>query len=361
MKVLIIEDETTASENLVEMLKEIDPSIEVLHVLESVQQTVRWLNTNPAPDLIFMDIHLSDGSAFTLFSQIDVQTPIVFTTAYDQYALDAFTVNSIDYLLKPIKMAELTRALEKFKKWGKTDVIAYLEHMMKLNPEGQKPTGYKQVLLIGEQGIAQVDTKNRTIARSRPFSFKSVSISRADNYPCIFDNQGHMHIVKGYDQIETKKLPFKGQVTAYASSKSSNIKTYGMSDGTIYYVNPKGQIQKMVGHRSRISKIKIINWRIYSASYDGRVNLWLADQPKIEPMTIITTNGWIMNFTFDEKKEYLWCGDQKGTLTESLISVPMMRKMLKEKLKRNLTREEWDYYIGRNIPYEAFIGKEARP
>ena len=148
MKVLIIEDETTASENLVEMLKEIDPTIEVLHVLESVQQTVRWLNTNPAPDLIFMDIHLSDGSAFTLFSQIDVQTPIVFTTAYDQYALDAFAVNSIDYLLKPIKTVELTRALEKFKKWGKTDVIAYLEHMMKLNPEGQKTTGYKQVLLI---------------------------------------------------------------------------------------------------------------------------------------------------------------------------------------------------------------------
>ena len=148
MKVLIIEDETTASENLVEMLKEIDPSIEVLHVLESVQQTIRWLSTNPAPDLIFMDIHLSDGSAFTLFSQIDVQTPIVFTTAYDQYALDAFTVNSIDYLLEPIKMAEMTRALEKFKKWGKTDVIAYLEQMMKLHPEGQKATGYKQALLI---------------------------------------------------------------------------------------------------------------------------------------------------------------------------------------------------------------------
>ena len=219
----------------------------------------------------------------------------------------------------------------------------------------------KQVLLLGEQGIAEVDTENRTIARSRPFSFKSVSISRADNYPCIFDNKGRIHIVKSYDQIESKKLPFKGQVTAYASSKSSNIKAYGMSDGTIYYVNPKGQIQKMVGHRSRVTKIKIINYRIFSASYDGRINLWLADQPKIEPITIITTNGWIMNFTFDEKKEYLWCGDQKGTLTESVISVPMMRKMLKDKVKRNLTQEEWDYYIGRNIPYEAFIGKEARP
>jgi DNA-binding LytR/AlgR family response regulator len=148
MKVLIIEDETTASENLVEMLKEIDSSIEVLHVLESVQQTVRWLNTNPAPDLIFMDIHLSDGSAFTLFDQIDIQTPIVFTTAYDQYALDAFTVNSIDYLLKPIKTVELTRALDKFKRWSKSDVVAYLEQMMKLRPSEKASGDYKQTLLI---------------------------------------------------------------------------------------------------------------------------------------------------------------------------------------------------------------------
>lgn len=149
MKVLIIEDETTASENLMAMLKEIDPSIEVLHVLESVQQTVRWLRANAAPDLMFMDIHLSDGSAFTLFDQMDVQTPIVFTTAYDQYALDAFAVNSIDYLLKPIKTSELTRALEKFKKWGKADVVAYLEQMMKLRPGGKgSAQEYKQSLLI---------------------------------------------------------------------------------------------------------------------------------------------------------------------------------------------------------------------
>lgn len=149
MKVLIIEDETTASENLMAMLKEIDPSIEVLHVLESVQQTVRWLSANPAPDLMFMDIHLSDGSAFTLFDQMDVETPIVFTTAYDEYALDAFAVNSIDYLLKPIKTSELTRALEKFKKWGKADVVAYLEQMMKLRPGGKgSAQEYKQSLLI---------------------------------------------------------------------------------------------------------------------------------------------------------------------------------------------------------------------
>ena len=134
MKVLIIEDETAASENLIAMLQEIDSEIEVLKVLESVQQTVRWLSSNPAPDLIFMDIHLSDGSAFTLFQEMEVTVPIVFTTAYDQYALDAFTVNSIDYLLKPIKTSELVRALDKFKRWTHSEVMDYLQRMMKMRP-----------------------------------------------------------------------------------------------------------------------------------------------------------------------------------------------------------------------------------
>ena len=148
MKVLIVEDETAASENLIAMLQEIDPGLEVLKVLESVQQTVRWLTNNPAPDLIFMDIHLSDGSAFTLFQEMEVTVPIVFTTAYDQYALDAFTVNSIDYLLKPIKTSELERALEKFKRWSKSDVMDYLERMLKMRPTGSQRSEYLTSLLV---------------------------------------------------------------------------------------------------------------------------------------------------------------------------------------------------------------------
>jgi DNA-binding LytR/AlgR family response regulator len=105
-------------------------------VLESVQATVRRRGSHPAPDLIFMDIHLSDGSAFTLFQEMEVTVPIVFTTAYDQYALDAFTVNSVDYLLKPIKTSELTRALDKFKRWTQSDVMDYLQRMMKMRPAG---------------------------------------------------------------------------------------------------------------------------------------------------------------------------------------------------------------------------------
>ena len=147
MRVLIVEDETAASENLIAMLQETDSEIEVVKVLESVQQTVRWLNSNPAPDLIFMDIHLSDGSAFTLFQEMEVTAPIVFTTAYDQYALDAFAVNSVDYLLKPIKASELSRALDKFRRWTRSDVMDYLQRMMKMRP-ADAPAVYTTSLLL---------------------------------------------------------------------------------------------------------------------------------------------------------------------------------------------------------------------
>lgn len=129
MKVLIVEDETSSYENLLSILSEVAPDIEVAGNTESVVETVRWLNENPNPDLIFMDIHLSDDSAFAIFSQTEVKVPIVFTTAYDQYALDAFHVNSIDYLLKPVKAKDVRRAIEKFHMLSKIDLAAYLDRM----------------------------------------------------------------------------------------------------------------------------------------------------------------------------------------------------------------------------------------
>ena len=89
MNVLIVEDETAAYENLVDILMEVAPDIQIAGNTESVTQTVHWLQSNPAPELIFMDIHLSDGSAFNIFDKIELETPIVFTTAYDRYAIEA--------------------------------------------------------------------------------------------------------------------------------------------------------------------------------------------------------------------------------------------------------------------------------
>jgi DNA-binding LytR/AlgR family response regulator len=116
MKVLIVEDEAAAYENLKSIISEVDPEVEFSGHTESIIQTVRWLNNHPAPDLIFMDIHLSDGSAFNIFSSVNIDTPIVFTTAYDEHAIEAFKVNSIDYLLKPIELNEIKRAIDKYRK-----------------------------------------------------------------------------------------------------------------------------------------------------------------------------------------------------------------------------------------------------
>lgn len=135
MKVLIVEDETVAFENLSAIIREIDPSIQVIGNTESIRQTVHWMQNNPAPDLIFMDIHLSDGSAFAIFDAIEIDTPIIFTTAYDEHAIEAFKVNSIDYLLKPIKPEELERALLKFSKLTKRDLANYLAHLVDLTPQ----------------------------------------------------------------------------------------------------------------------------------------------------------------------------------------------------------------------------------
>jgi two-component system, LytTR family, response regulator LytT len=147
MRLLIVEDETAAYDNLVAILAEIDPAIQIAGNTESISQTIKWLQTNRYPDLILMDIHLSDGSAFSIFNNIKVETPIIFTTAYDEYAIEAFKVNSIDYLLKPIKVEDLKRAIEKFKKWTRQDILQYLSQLTQLSPVPR----YKDKLLIPVQ------------------------------------------------------------------------------------------------------------------------------------------------------------------------------------------------------------------
>lgn len=114
MKALIIEDEVVAARSLQKLLDEVSPETEIIAVLESIEDSVKWLAHNPMPDLMFMDIHLADGSSFAIFEQVSVTCPVIFTTAYDEYALKAFEVNSIDYLLKPISKEALERALQKY-------------------------------------------------------------------------------------------------------------------------------------------------------------------------------------------------------------------------------------------------------
>jgi len=115
MKVLIIEDELPAAEKLIKLINKYDPNIQVLAHFDDIESTVKWFKENAAPDLIFLDIHLADGLSFEIFKQVEINCPIIFTTAYDQYAIQAFRVNSVDYLLKPIKYADFELAMKKYK------------------------------------------------------------------------------------------------------------------------------------------------------------------------------------------------------------------------------------------------------
>ena len=147
MQVLIIVDELPAANRLVKMLEGIDSSIQVVNRIDSVEASVKFLQTDPAVDLIFMDIQLADGLSFDILSQVNIQTPVIFTTAFDQYTLKAFKVNSIDYLLKPIDEKELRQAVDKYNRIYRQPESDYPDKLLQLVKE-MNLRQYKERLLI---------------------------------------------------------------------------------------------------------------------------------------------------------------------------------------------------------------------
>jgi two-component system, LytTR family, response regulator LytT len=125
MKILLIEDEQAAVRRLEKLLREIVPESTILTNLDSIEASIAWLQQNPAPDLILMDIHLADGASFEIFNKTTITSPVIFVTAYDEYAVRAFRINAVDYLLKPIKSAELREAIKKYKKLHLSELPDY--------------------------------------------------------------------------------------------------------------------------------------------------------------------------------------------------------------------------------------------
>ena len=155
MKVVIIEDEKSAVRNLAALLQEINPDIEITATLDSISDTIEWFSVHSMPDLLFLDIHLADGSAFEIFGHLNITCPIVFTTAYDEYALKAFKVNSIDYLLKPIDKTDIKKALHKFEKLCVNTSTAHTLNnstLEKLIHSLRKKESYKTHFLIPLKG-----------------------------------------------------------------------------------------------------------------------------------------------------------------------------------------------------------------
>lgn len=138
MRILIIEDELPAARQLARLLHAYDPAWQVLDTLDSVENAVKWLRTFPQPDLIFMDIQIADGLSFDIFTQVDLKTPVIFTTAFDQYALQAFKVSAVDYLLKPIDPEELARALQKVRERNAAQMVDLAALVRFFQPQSYK-------------------------------------------------------------------------------------------------------------------------------------------------------------------------------------------------------------------------------
>jgi len=148
MKTLIIEDEYHAAKRLQSLLGKQNESIEILSVIDSVEDAIAWFSKEEHPDLVFMDIQLADGISFSIFREVEINAPIIFTTAYDQYSLKAFKVNSIDYLLKPIDEKELNQALNKYHKINKKEIQPDLESLSKLVQNINLEKNYKERFLL---------------------------------------------------------------------------------------------------------------------------------------------------------------------------------------------------------------------
>lgn len=197
MNVVIVEDEIAASENLVYLLDQIDPEINVIKSLEAVKSSVDYFKAHQDADLIFMDIHLADGISFEIFEQVDIKTPVIFTTAYDQYAIQAFKVNSVDYILKPINQLELSNAIEKFRSTQTKEVTSTTDITGLLNMIQAKTKSYKSTFLVQKRDEL-IPIKTSDIA----FFFIDTGIVKATT----FNNQSYI-INKKLEDIELEIDP----------------------------------------------------------------------------------------------------------------------------------------------------------
>lgn len=250
MKVVIVEDEIAASENLAYIINNIDPNIEILTVLDSVKTSVAYFSKKIEADLVFMDIHLADGISFEIFDQVDLKVPIVFTTAYDQYAIKAFRVNSVDYLLKPINEEELSEAINKFKKVSKdnqidTNQIEGLMHLIQT-----KNKSYKSTYLVHQRDeLLPIKTKDIAYFYIETGIVKGVTFT---NKPYIID--------KKLEDIESELDPqfFHRINRQFIINKNAvaNVKFY-FNSKLIININPPFS-DRIVVSKAKATEVK--NW-----------------------------------------------------------------------------------------------------
>jgi len=183
MRILIVEDENRAARQLQKLLNEVGFSYELLALLDTVVDTVDWFKKNPPPELVFMDIQLADGISFEIFEKTMVESPIIFTTAFDAYAIQAFSVNSIDYLLKPIKTTDLERALHKFSK-SSAPVVSHTQ-IQALLRDFQRPPERTSILTKEGRAFVQIPVEELLYI----YSEDSITFGVTAQKRCIIDER----------------------------------------------------------------------------------------------------------------------------------------------------------------------------
>jgi len=221
MKVIIIEDEKPAAEKLLKAIQKSDPSIEVTAVLTNVKDSVAWLEQNPMPDLLFMDIELGDGLSFKIFEAVSINCPVIFCTAFDEYWQEAFEHNSIDYLLKPVKQEKLEAALKKYDKLKQHFASGFQQL---LQWQQQSPgNGYKKRFLV-KRGTDYISVKTEDIAYFYA-AHKLVCMVNNNNQKFILD-QSLADIEKQLDPSQFYRVNRKFLIQLHAIKK---IKTWPKS------------------------------------------------------------------------------------------------------------------------------------
>jgi len=250
MKILIIEDEIRAVSQLQSMLKACDFNFELLDIIDTVEDAVLWFQQNDAPELVFMDIQLADGLSFEIFQKTTVEAPIIFTTAFDQYAIEAFKVNSVDYLLKPIQKDDLSRALDKFLKSNKTEGIDATV-LKQLLGDLQAPSEREGLLVKSGNGFVQVKISDLLYC----YSDDSITFGVTQQKRFIIEETLD-ELFSTLDQNKFFKIN-RGQIVAKSSIEK--IEPYFNHRAKLTVTNPRDQ--EFIVSRPKTSDFKTwMNW-----------------------------------------------------------------------------------------------------
>ena len=215
--------------------------------------------------------------------------------------------------------------------------------------------GGKKLLIVGTKNMIIFNREKDEVEKVILTDYEISYASSNGGFPKVFDTFGKVHDVDPEGNVTDKISPVGDNiVTAYVTT--DKLKAYGTHKGDILLDDGSGNIKHLVGHKSKITSMRFSGNRLYSSSLDRTLRLWVinSSSKSPDPITLFESEKWILSFTFGKNKNYIWAGDAGGTLLEKLVSTDMMAQKVRERIQRDFTDDEWNYYIGKDINPMSF-------